>query len=274
MASLLEQHLSELAIFALVLVRIGALVAVAPMFGSVAVPLQLRAVLALALAAVVTPFELDKATAVPPSLLAWLVLAGAEALVGLVLGLGVMVLFSALQVAGQIISQMSGMQLADAFDPSLGGNVPVFSQLFYYVTLAVFLAIGGHRHVLEALFDTFVWMPAGQGEYAPSVAAAMTSVLAQSFVLGIRAAAPVMVALLVATLILGLVARTLPQLNILALGFGANAMVAFVALSLSLGAAAWLFQDQLEPVLETLTDALKSRLGAVTAALDAAAAAR
>ena len=66
------------------------------------------------------------------------------------------------------------------------------------------------------------------------------------------AAAPVMVALLVATLILGLVGRTLPQLNFLALGFGANAMVALVALSLSLGAAAWLFQDQLEPVLETV----------------------
>ncbi len=269
MAFVPTEYLNELAIFALVLVRIGALVAVAPMFGSVAVPLQLRAVFALAVAVAVAPFEIDKATPVPPSLLAWLVLAGAEALVGLVLGLGVMVLFSALQVAGQVISQMSGMQLADAFDPGFGGNVPVFSQLFFYVTLAVFLAIGGHRHVLEALFDTFVWMPAGQGEYAPSVAAAMTSVLSQSFVLGIRAAAPVMVALLIATLILGLIGRTLPQLNILALGFGANAIVAFVALSLSLGAAAWLFQDQLQPVLETVTDALKSPLSTTALSRDA-----
>lgn len=250
-------YLNELAVFALVLVRIGALVAVTVMFGSIAVPFRLRAAFALALAAAVTPFELDKGVSVPPSLLAWLVLAGAEALVGLVLGLGVMILFSALQVAGQVISQMSGMQLADAFDPGFGGNVPVFSQLYFYVTLAVFLTIGGHRHVLAALFDTFEWMPAGQGEYVPSVTAAVTGVLSQSFLLGIRAAAPVVVALLIATLILGLVGRTLPQLNILALGFGANALVALVALSLSLGCAAWLFQDQLPAVLETASEAFR-----------------
>jgi flagellar biosynthetic protein FliR len=258
MAALVEAHLGELAIFALVLARIGALVAIAPMFGSVAIPIRWRAALAIALAMVVTPFEIDKSTAAPTTLSDWLVPAGAEALVGLVLGLGVMLLFSALQVAGQLISQMSGMQLADTFDPNFGGSSPVFSQLFYQVTLAVFLAIGGHRHVLEALFDTFTWMPAGQGEYSTSIVAAATNVLSQSFVLGIRAAAPVMVALLVATLILGLIGRTLPQLNFLALGFGANAMVALVALSLSLGAAAWLFQDQLEPVLETVKEGLAS----------------
>jgi flagellar biosynthetic protein FliR len=258
MASLIEAHLGELAIFTLVLARIGTLVAIAPIFGSVAVPIRWRAALAIALALVVTPIENDKSPGTPPELLDWLVLAGAEALIGLVLGLGVMVLFSALQVAGQVVSQMSGMQLADAFDPNFGGNSPVFSQLFYQVTLAVFLATGGHRLVLEALFDTFTWMPAGQGVYSPSVVAAMTSVLSQSFVLGIRAAAPVMVALLVATLILGLVGRTLPQLNILALGFGANAIVALVALSLSLGGAAWLFQDQIQPVLETVKDGLVS----------------
>jgi flagellar biosynthesis protein FliR len=62
----------------------------------------------------------------------------------------------------------------------------------------------------------------------------------------------------VATLILGLIGRTLPQLNFFALGFGANTMVALVAISLSLGAATWLFQDQLEPVLETVKEGLAS----------------
>jgi len=89
------------------------------------------------------------------------------------------------------------------------------------------------------------------------VTEAMTSLLTQSFVLGVRAAAPAMVALLLATLVLGLVSRTLPQLNVMALGFGFNVLATLGALSISLGAAAWAFQDQVEPVLETVLDALK-----------------
>lgn len=257
MAVWTESHLQELLLFALVLVRIGALVAIAPIFGSAAVPWRLRGGLAVALAVLVTPLEAGRSAALSPSLVDFLVLAGAEALVGLLLGLGVLVLFSALQVAGQLISQMGGLQLAEVFEPGLGTGVPVVSQWLFYVSMAVFLSIGGHRQVLEALLDTFRWLPAGHGGFSPSIAAAMTSVLAQSFVLGIRAAAPVMVALLLATLVLGLVGRTLPQLNILALGFGFNTLVTLVALSMSLGAATWVFQDSLEPMLETVLDAYK-----------------
>ena len=70
-------------------------------------------------------------------------------------------------------------------------------------------------------------------------------------------AAPAMVALLLATLILGLVSRTLPQLNVMALGFGLNALVTLAAIGVSLGGAAWVFQDQLEPMLHTVLNALQ-----------------
>ena len=66
-----------------------------------------------------------------------------------------------------------------------------------------------------------------------------------------------MVALLLATLVVGLAGRTIPQLNVLALGFGFNVLVALAALGVSLGAIAWMFQDQLQPVLETVVDTLK-----------------
>ena len=88
------------------------------------------------------------------------------------------------------------------------------------------------------------------------------TLVSQSFSLGIRAAAPAVTALLAATLILGLVGRTLPQLNVLSLGFGLNAMLAFAVLALSLGAAVWAFQDQIQPAMETLLDALKTPLRA------------
>ncbi len=256
MALLPETFLPTLMLFALVLARIGALVAVAPVFGSAVVAWRFRGGLAVVLAILITPLESGKAT-VASAPAEFLVQAGGEVLVGLILGLGVLVLFSALQVAGELISQMSGMQLADAIDPTGDARGPIISKLLFFVTLAVFLSIGGHRQVIAALLDTFDWLPAGQASFSASMTSAITSVLAQSFELGIRAAAPVMVALLLATLILGIVARTLPQLNLMTLGFGLNAMVALLALGVSMGAAAWLFQEQLSPVLQTVVLALR-----------------
>jgi flagellar biosynthetic protein FliR len=245
--------------FTLVAARVSTLVAIAPIFGSSVVPLRVRAVLALVLSLLIAPLELEKATPSPATLVDYLVLVGAEALIGLTMGLGVLLLFSSMHVAGQVISQMSGLQLADVFNPGFDTNVPVVSQLLFYVAMAVFVIIGGHRRVMEALLDTFVWLPAGQGGVSRSITEAMTSLLAESFVLGIRAAAPAMVALLLATLILGLVSRTLPQLNVMALGFGFGALVTMATLSVSMGAAAWIFQAQLDPFLETVLAALKTR---------------
>jgi flagellar biosynthetic protein FliR len=80
--------------------------------------------------------------------------------------------------------------------------------------------------------------------------------VALSFIVGVRAAAPAMVALLSSVLILGLISRTLPQLNVIAVGFSLNAMVMLAVLSLSLGGVVWAFQDEVGPTLALLRDAL------------------
>ena len=80
----------------------------------------------------------------------------------------------------------------------------------------------------------------------------------QRVTLGVRAAAPATVALLLATLVMGLISRTLPQLNILAVGFGLNAMVTFGSIAVSLGGLAWMFQEQIEPAVELLLEAFQA----------------
>lgn len=247
----------QLVVFTLVLVRVSVLVMIAPVFGSAAVPARVRSLMALAFAAMITPIELERSTLAITSLTNWLMLAGAEALIGLALGIGVLVLFAGIQVSGQVLSQMSGLQLADVYDPSFDGQTSVLSQFLFYISLAVFVAIGGHRMVLEGLLDTFVWAPAGNGSFQRPPLEAMTSLLTQSFALGCRAAAPALVSVLLATLVLGLIGRTMPQLNLLALGFGFNVLVMLTVVGISLGAGAWAFQDQLAPMLQTALSALR-----------------
>src|SRR4029079_11513375 len=120
-------------------------------------------------------------------------LLASEALVGLLLGFGMNILFSGIQVAGQIVSQLSGLSLAEVFSPGFEEDVSVFSQLFYFLTLAVFFAVGGHRIVMQALLDTFAAAPPGHAELGKNFVEVLVGILSQSFVLGVRAAAPLMV---------------------------------------------------------------------------------
>lgn len=174
-------------------------------------------------------------------------------------------------MAGNLISRAGGLTLSDLFDPSVNSDVPLFSRLLTLIGTAIFACIGGHRVVMAGLLDTFAVIPPGGSLaclFAPHAAAshagfldsllgAMLTLIAQSFQLGVRVCMPVVLAALLATLILGLIGRTLPQLNIMAVGFGLNAMLTFAMMLLSLGTAFLVFQEQLSPAIETLLEVFK-----------------
>ena len=149
--------------------------------------------------------------------------------------------------------------VANVLDPSAGEQVSLFSRLLHLLALVVFVSIGGHRMVMAGLLDTFQSIPPGSAAIPVSMAHTLVALLTQSFVLGIRAAAPVVVAILLSTLVMGLIGRTLPQLNILAVGFGLNSMLTFGVLAIALGAGVMVFQDQVEPTITMLLDALHRR---------------
>lgn len=252
-----QLDLAKLLIFTLVLTRVSGLVMTAPIFGSTDVPMQIRALLAIALSVLILPSQWDAPVADPETNVQYAVVLAGELLIGLTLGLGITILFSGFQLAGQLIERMGGMMLAEVFDPGSGENVPLFSRFLYLTGLAVFLLIGGHRAVMAALLDTFSALPPGSGTVPVDIADTFVILVGQSFSLGIRAAAPIVTALLLSTLVMGLISRTLPQLNILAVGFGANALITFGAVFFVLGAAVWVFQQQVDPTLSLLFESLE-----------------
>lgn len=257
---LVQLDVGKFLLFTLVLCRTSGLVMTAPIYGDQDVPMQVRALLAFALAVLIAPTQWDVSIPYPGTILNYLVFVGGELLIGLALGLGITILFSGINLAGNVVGQVSGLMLADVFDPTSGASVPLFSRLLFLVTMAVFVCIGGHRIVMAGLLDTFHSIPVGSGAPAGSLAETFVLLLSQSFALGLRAGMPVATALLLSTLVMGLISRTMPQLNILIVGFGLNSMLAFGALALSMGAAAWVFQQQLEPAVETLLEALHAPL--------------
>jgi flagellar biosynthetic protein FliR len=250
---------AQFLVFTLILVRVSGLVMTAPIYGTTDVPTQVRVLLAFVLALLVAPGQLGHLAPAPETLIQYLLLVASELLVGVSLGMGIVILFSGIEVAGHLIGYTGGLMAAEIFDPTQQSNVSLFSRLLFLLVLAIFVAIGGHRIVMAGLLDTFRIVPPGSACAPDSLFQMLIDLVSQSFALGIRAAAPLVTALLLANLVLGLIGRTLPQLNILVVGFGINTMLASGALFLSLGAAAWVFADQIGSAVEAIVQAIGSK---------------
>ncbi|HEX5106739.1 MAG TPA: flagellar biosynthetic protein FliR [Pirellulaceae bacterium] len=250
MSALLHLYLDQFLIFVLVLTRVGCLLMSLPVLGTASVPMHVRALLAVAISLVITPLYWGLSIPIPENLLDLSLLLVREAELGLALGLAVMILLSGMQLAGQVVSQISGLSLADVVNPSFDTTVPIFSQILEMLAVAIFFLVGGHRQVIDALLGSFTWMPPGQGRLPDDMVAALSAVAAESFEVGIRASAPVMVALLLSTLIVALVSRTLPQLNAVAVGLNFNSLIVLAVLAFGIGSAGWVFQEELSSVME------------------------
>jgi flagellar biosynthetic protein FliR len=253
MSPLLILYLDQFLIFVLVLTRVGSLLMTLPVLGTATVPWQIRAFLAVAVSLVLTPLFWGQTVPQPENLLILGTLLAREAILGIALGLAVLILLSGMQLAGQIISQTSGMTLADVANPTFDTSVPLFSQILEMLALAIFFILGGHRQVIDALLRSFQWMPPGNGRLPDSLVESLAAITSQSFEVGIRAAAPVMVALLLATLIVALISRTLPQLNAVAVGLNFNSLIVLGMFAFCLGSAAWVFHDELSDAVEAIT---------------------
>ena len=248
----LDITMNQIALFILVMARISGLILVAPGYGSRALPMRIRAFLVIALSFLVTPFQSSIVLGVPENLaqLVWLI--GNELGVGLFLGFGVNLVFASAQAAGQVIGQMSGMQVADVFNPTLGTSVPLFGQLLDSIMIVTFISVGGHQMLMVALLDTFKHMPVSQVHWHEGALDLLVALLGEAFALGLKIGAPVMVAMIISLLVMGLISRTLPQLNVIQVGFSLNSMIMLLILSLTLGTGITYFDEQLRVAIDEM----------------------
>lgn len=252
----LEALLSGLGVtFALVLARVGALVGTAPLLATPTLPMRVKALLAVAMAGVLTPMQLHRDLDLPKGVADLGVAAANEVLIGGALGLGVMAILSGLQLTGQIVGQMSGMALTDGTDPILQDNSTIFSQVFYFVTVAVFVAAGGHVEIVDSLLATFDHVPPGSYVLGSELAISFLRMLSLGFEMGLRTSAPLLVGLFLATVVLGLISRTLPQINTIVVGFSVNALLTLGLMMLTIGSVAWAYQG---PISASLAEMVRS----------------
>lgn len=210
--------------FALILARVSAFVAVLPLLGSTATPRTVKVGLSMALA--VLYFLLLGGSAVPAHLagdnaVSWLAFAVVllkEAVLGAALGYVMSLVLLPAQIVGDYLGQEMGLALAAQSDPTATNPSLVISQLFQMLAGVLFLAVDGHHLFLTALHGTFLRIPLG-GWSGLSSAGTMVTGLTQAQEWGLMLAAPAGAVLFITSIVLALMTRAAPQMNIFSVGF-------------------------------------------------------
>jgi flagellar biosynthetic protein FliR len=177
-----------------------------------------------------------------------------EMMIGAIIGLALGVLLMGAEVGGLIVGRQAGLALANVYDPTRNQQVTTLGQLYSITLTLLFLLAGGHRATMAALLDTFDVIPLLSFRLDESFVVLLVEMLAAAFILGIRLAGPVLLALFMIGTALAFLSRTMPQLNILSVGFSLRLLAV-----LGIGAFALSACD------EMMLDAIWDGLGMVRA---------
>lgn len=244
LSSWMAQNWQQTVTFMLVFGRAGGLIASAPFWGSRSVPLVARICVALLLA--IATFPLAPAVPLTGTTLFGLTVAlGGEILLGVMLGWFAQLLFSGMRLAGQMIETKSGLGLVQLVDPHEGGQTGVFSTLLELIAGLIFFSMNGHHLLFQALSSSYSVFPLAGDKFLLRVIEGLVGSTADVFTIALRVSAPVIVGLLLSDIVLGVLARAIPQMNVFMVAQPLQFALSILLLALSLPGLVWFFIRQL-----------------------------
>ena len=235
------------------LARILAVLATAPPFNNPALTARVRLLLGLAITIGIAPV-LPSISPLDPASGAGLLLLAQQMLIGFAMGFAMRLVFSAVDMAGNLISLQMGLGFASSYDPQTAGQTAVISEFLGLLALLVFMAINGHLMVIATLTHSFSVIPIGGPRLAATTWSSLANSAAIVFSAGLFLVLPIIVALMISNLALAILSRAAPQLNLMVIGF---------PLTIALGFAALLFGLSYmgTPLQELFENGLQSMLG-------------
>lgn len=227
------EHLLKAPGYFLIFVRVAAVFWLLPLFAVKNVSIYFKAAFSLVVTFVL--MEVVPAPNIPmDNPYIFLLAIGKEALLGMTIGFSIRILFTAVQAAGEIVSIQSGFSFARTMDPFSGTQTGVLDQFQYLLALMVFFAVDGHHLIVRGLCDSYKQLPLGTPVVSKGLIDYIITSTGSIFSLGLRIGAPVVVALLLVELSLGLLSRMMPQMNIFVEGLPVKIFVGLSILSFSL----------------------------------------
>lgn len=254
-----ELLLSNVPAFLLFVCRITAFFMVAPVFSFRGVPTAFKIGLAL-FVAFIAYIATGSGQVIPLDGM-YVLSVLRETLVGLLLGFIAYLFFSVVQIAGSFVDLQMGFGVVNVMDPMTGAQSPILGNFKFFIAVLLFLAMDGHHYFLTALFDSYRWVPLQHELFSQIYEGSISEFLVESlqtvFVLAFKMAAPLIAALFLTDVALGILARTAPQFNVFVVGIPLKIVIGFIVFLIMMTGFLVLFQE----LFRTLLEAVRNMIG-------------
>jgi len=226
----------KLQLFLLLMMRTGGILMTAPVFSHKSIPRRIAISMTLGLTVVLMPIMVDTAIPQTGGLIELAVLCLKEVFVGVLIGLVFSVIFLGIRLAGSVVGYQIGFAMVNVVDPNSPNPVSILGEFWFLLATLIFLAINGHYVVISGLVDSFRIIPLGMATPSGQVGEWFMKYSSFVFVLAVKFAAPVIMTVFLTEVAMGVLARTMPQMNIFIVGFPLKIFIGVLLVGLSLPA--------------------------------------
>jgi flagellar biosynthetic protein FliR len=223
----------NLPVFVLVLCRASGIMLTAPILSSIEIPDRVKVGLTCLLSLIMYPLAARHTGALPAGVLGYAPLVLRELGLGLLMGFAGGLVLGAMRAAGSLAAQTIGLGMSDVSLPDEEDTTDEISTFFDIFCLLVFLALDGHHWFIQALAISYRDIPLGQAHFSPAIAAAVQTSFSNLFLYALRGVAPLMGIMFLVNVMLALMAKAVPQMNILVVGYPVKVFVGVLALALT-----------------------------------------
>ncbi|NLP00077.1 MAG: flagellar type III secretion system protein FliR [Clostridiaceae bacterium] len=245
-------------IFLLVLVRITGMFFLSPVFGRRNIPNYFKVGFCF-IFSVITANSIQMPAMSYTSLTAYVVLIARELLVGLTLGFISYLLFSSIYIAGQLIDMRIGFGMVSVFDPLTNVQIPVTADFYVIIATVMMLITDAHHLLIQAMVDSYKILPIGEVVFNGEAISQIFKLFTGVFALGFKIAAPITVSILITDISLGIVSKSMPQMNVFMLGMPIKIIlglsIIFITISAFKGIVNVIIQGTYEEIYEFLRQA-------------------
>ena len=248
----------QIAAFLLVLARTGGIFLISPFFGAMNVSRRARSATAIVIAVLIFPIIVEETVVVAPENVA--MFAGTvlkEIFVGWLIGFIAYVAMAAINMAGKIMDMQVGFAMANVMDPTSGQQAPLIGSFLYYLAIIYFLIVDGHHIILTALVESFRRVPLDSMTWNPALGEFAIDITNGIFLTGMKVAIPVTFSILITNVGMGILARTMPQMNIFVVGIPLQLTIGTFMLSMLLPFYILFLDVMFSDMYTNISDAIK-----------------
>jgi flagellar biosynthetic protein FliR len=245
---MIDDVLNRIPVFVLVVFRLAGVMLMTPVFSSPRTPKRVKALLVIVLAFGVSGGV--RAVPLPDTTWELTIGIGGEMAFGAAMGMLVSFVFVAAQWAGEMIGIEMGLNMSQIFDPAMGHAGSLTGDVYYFLTLAVFLTINGHHALLNAVAASFDFLPLLSLGVDKPLLNTVVGMLQSATVLALRLAAPMLMTVLIVDLSLGLIGRAMPQFNVMQVGMSLRSLVGLVIVIVGLTLTTGILHQSLDHSLD------------------------